>query len=331
MHVVTWPEAGRKAYRLCATVLDPQLNPVGDMNAITLPRQHFRFDVASLANGEFAVAWNEKNLVQIQSYDVNGLCRKNTAVGKTSKPGGQIELAVFPTGEIAIGCTDFLSLQTESGLLLCAVSPEAWCATMICLQNGSLVRAEMIAKNPSYLSDLPRYGLSGFVIDRSGLVTNKFYLHVPTTIVGGVCSHPDHLAISALSDGGFVIIWTQLGHTFGNSIQGQIFDCEGVALGKTFAVAAATLKSSVNEPTVISTEDGGFLVAWSENDESAQTHRIQIFDNGGIGRGAAYAPNASTTEDRGTIKFCRLSTGHIITYWLENDGIKTFNVNFEGI
>lgn len=326
-YIIFWSEYGRSAYRLSSKILDRRFNIISENDPIYLPRKHFKFDAAILPNGEYVMAWNENHVVHLQFCDMNGVCKINSVVGKSGKPGGEIDLAVFPSGELAIGCTDFLSVKTESGFLLCAISSEAWCATMTCLQNGSLVRTEMIAKNPNYTSELPRYGLHGSIIDRTGVVTNKFYLHVPTTIVGDVCSHPDHLAIAALSNGGFVIIWTQLGHTLGNSIQGQIFNCEGVALGDMFVVAAATLNSSVNNPAVTSIAPGGFLVAWSEDNGSSQIHRMQIFDNDCVRRGAVSSLNASTTEQRGVVKFCATPTGQTIAYWLENHGIQTIVIN----
>ncbi len=323
MHVSSWSEAGRYGYRLCTQILDAELKPISDIDVILLPRQHFGFDVAALHDGGFAVAWNEKNLIKMQCYDLGGAHQKTIVIGKTDKPGGRVHLATFPTGEIAIGYTDLLTIQAKASLLLCAVSPNAWHFSMACQQNGSLVRVEMIAKNPSYHGGLPSYGLQGSLINQAGIVIGKFYLDVPATIVGNTCSHPDHLAISYLSNGGFVVVWTQLGYTLGNLIQAQIFDEKGVILGKTLVVKAATPSSHVNDPSVAPLNDGSFAVAWSEYEDPILAHRFQLFKNDGSRHGLTVTINDGMSEDRTAIKLERISSGQIVGRWMENGEIRT--------
>lgn len=210
-HVSMWSEVGTRGYRLCAEVLDAELRTLLEVDAIPLPRQHFEFDVAAMRDGGFAVAWAEKNLIKLRSYGEDGSCRKTTPVSVTTKPGGRVQLAVFPSGEIGIGYTDFLAIQAETGLLLCTVSPTARHFTMGCQQNGRLVHVEMIDKHPSYQGGPPRYQLCGSLINQAGNELGKFNFDVPATIVSNTYSYPDHLAIAGLSGGSFVVVWTQLG------------------------------------------------------------------------------------------------------------------------
>lgn len=321
--VSMWSEVGRRGYRLCAKILDAELRSLFEIDVIPLPRQHFGFDVVALRAGGFAAAWVEKNLIKLRSYNEDGSCRKTTPVSLTTKPGGRVQLAVFPNGEIGIGYTDFLAIQTEGRLFLCMVSPSAWHFTMTCLQNGRLVRVEMIDKHPSYHGGPPRYELCGSLINRAGMVLGQFNLDVPATIVGDTYSHPDHLAISSLSGGGFVVVWTQLGHHLGNSIQARIFDETGTALGETIIVTAATTSASVNEPSVIACDDGSFAVAWSENEDPMIVHRLQLFNNDGSRHGPTINCNDAISEGRSAIALARIASGQVVGRWVQNGKIQT--------
>lgn len=318
-----WSEVGRRGSRLCAKILDAELRPLFEIDAIPLPGPHIGFDVAALPNGGFAAAWVEKNLIKLRSYNEDGSCRKTTPISLTNKPGGRVQLAVFPNGEIGIGYTDFLAIQTETGLLLCAVSPSAWHFTMTCLQNGRLVRVEMIDKHPSNHGGPPRYELRGSLINQAGMELGQFNLDVPATIVDDTYSHPDHLAISSLSGGGFVVVWTQLGHHLGNSIQARIFDETGTVLGETIIVTAATASASVNEPSVIACDDGSFAVAWSENEEPMLVHRLQLFNNDGSRHGSTINCNDAISEGRSAIELARIASGQVVGRWVQNGKIQT--------
>ncbi len=317
-----WSEVGRRGYRLCAKILDAELRPLFEIDVIPLPRQHFGFDVIALRDGGFAAAWVDKNLMKLRNYNEDGSCRKTTLVSLTTKPGGRVQLVIFPTGEIAIGYTDFLAIQTETGLRLCAVSPNAWYFAMACQQDGSLVRVEMIDKHPSYYGRPPSYGLQGSLTNQAGIELGQFYLEVPTTIMGDTYSHPDHLAISCLLNGDFVVVWTQAGYHLRNSIQAQIFGGDGTARGEPIVVTAATISSSVNEPSVVATNDGGFLVAWLTNEDPLQSHHYQFFGNDGGRRGCTTIINEGASDDRSAVKLAVLSSGHIVARWVENNQIQ---------
>jgi hypothetical protein len=316
--VSMWSEVGRRGYRLCAKILDAELRPLFEIDVIPLPRQNFGFDVIALRDGGFAAAWVDKNLMKLRSYNEDGSCRKTTPVSLTTNPGGRVQLAIFPTGEIAIGSTDFLAIKTETGLRLCAVSPNAWYFAMACQQDGSLVRVEMIHKHPFYYGSPPSYGLHGSLTNKAGIEIGQFYLDVPATIARNIYSHPENLDISCLSNGGFVVAWTQLGH----QIQAQIFGGDGTARGETIVVTAATISSSVNEPSVVATNDGGFLVAWLTDEDPLQSHHYQSFGNDGGRRGCTTIINEGASDGRSAVKLAVLSSGHIVARWVENNQIQ---------
>lgn len=320
-YLVSWSEIGRRCLRLCHKILDADLQTVFEIDAIELPRQHFGFEVAATGDGGFVVAWTDKSVVRLKRYDSTGLCGPSIGVGHTTKSSAAVQLAIFTTGEIGIGCADFLSIHTDVGLLLCAVRPESWHANVACQSNGTLVRVEVIGKHPSYPGP-PIYELHGLIVDRFGIGIRQFRFGVPSAIVGETYSHPDHLTICCLPDAGFVVVWTQLGHHLGNSIQAQIFDKEGAPIGETFIVVAAQPNSSVNNPSVAAMNDGGFLIAWTVSEDPYQNHEFQHFSEDGQRRGNIVPVDEASSEGRGAAALTKILSGEVIAYWFENGKIE---------
>lgn len=328
-HISLWSEAGRSGYRLRIQNLNVALRAESEIYPIYLERKHFRFDAIALHDGRFVVAWTENDLAIIRYYDRDGRIQETAKVGPTSEAGAPIQLAVFPTGEVAIGCVDFLSIRTNEGLLLCGVSPDAWDFTMCCQHDGRLVRIDMKDERPAYYGGSPKYGLYGKLIDQSGAVLKNFALNVPATVVGDTYSHPDHLAMVCLTEGGFVVVWTQLGHTFGNSILAQIFDAEGKAQGTTVVVASAAASSTVNQPSVVLSGEG-FMIAWSETTDSTLIHKYQQFNLDGSKSGTAIIMNSEHGENRGPVRLEVSMPSKVVGRWIEDNKIETAYVYFRG-
>lgn len=81
-------------------------------------------------------------------------------------------------------------------------------------------------------------------------------------------------SLATLSDGGFVAVWTgndPSGNS--NSIFGQRFNEDGIAIGSEFTVITNTVDSQDN-PNVTALENGGFVVAWEGYDSSTGSRMI---------------------------------------------------------
>lgn len=89
----------------------------------------------------------------------------------------------------------------------------------------------------------------------------------PVTVDGGAITDENNEAsITALSDGGFVIVWDD---DEANVIAGQRYSASGVALGSVFTVGGAG-----SAPQGTSLADGRFAVTWSQGGDI----RMEIFD-----------------------------------------------------
>ena len=108
----------------------------------------------------------------------------------------------------------------------------------------------------------------------------EFLINTTTT------SFQFHSSITALSDGRFVVTWTDAsatgGDTSGDAVRGQIFAADGSKSGPEFLVNTTTI-SSQYESSVTALADGRFVVTWThlsgfEGDTSLEAVRGQIFD-----------------------------------------------------
>lgn len=94
--------------------------------------------------------------------------------------------------------------------------------------------------------------------------------------------------VVALAGGGWVVVWTDFdiagGDGSGSSIKFQQFDAAGAAVGgETIANSGAAGTQAT--PSLVATEDGGFVVAWI--DSGATDVECRRFSSSGIALDAA--------------------------------------------
>ena len=115
-----------------------------------------------------------------------------------------------------------------------------------------------------------RYGEGGLPIGEAFRVS---------TNTGG--SIQQDATVAALADGGFVIVYTSTRFDNGNSaIVGRRYDADGVAMGGEFLVGPSN-STSRDSASVAALEDGGFVVAYEEN----QTLAVQRYNADGTSHG----------------------------------------------
>src|SRR5687768_5087903 len=88
----------------------------------------------------------------------------------------------------------------------------------------------------------------------------SFAAHSVTT------SSQNRSSITALSDGGFVVVWQAVG-----GIKAQRFDAQGVAVGAETLVNQ-TNGGSMVWPRVTSLASGGYVVTWETTDSTRDTY-----------------------------------------------------------
>ena len=119
-------------------------------------------------------------------------------------------------------------------------------------------------------------------------------------------------ALSALSDGRFVVVWIsemQRADPASVGVYARIFNASGLAAGGEFAVDATNTVSLCANPSVAGSPLGGFAVGWSQKDGVVQAIVSNPNDATGVAPGAAGFPAISWSTN-GWDVFGRLFDAH---------------------
>lgn len=73
--------------------------------------------------------------------------------------------------------------------------------------------------------------------------------------------------ITALSDGRFVVAWSDFSDNEGPNTRAQVFNADGSPAGGEFLVNTTT-SSSQDQPSVTALDDGHFVAVWSDFSQS---------------------------------------------------------------
>ena len=132
-------------------------------------------------------------------------------------------------------------------------------------------------------------------------------------------------SVSALADGGFVIVWESQSKDDNNSstgVAGQRYDRNGNAVGDEFLVN--TIETGTQGlPQVTGLADGGFVVAWqsdSQDDGDAANNGVfaQRFDASGEKVGAELQVNVSENSNQQEVSIAALKGGGFVVTWSSN-------------
>ncbi|SCB51338.1 hypothetical protein GA0061099_101720 [Bradyrhizobium yuanmingense] len=140
-------------------------------------------------------------------------------------------------------------------------------------------------------------------------------------------------AIAELSDGRFVITWTDGSATGGDTsswaVRAQVFNADGSKSGTAFLVNTATTSFQYN-PAVGALNDGRFVIAWTDGsatggDTSGTAVRAQVFNADGSKSGNEFLVNSTTTGDQSgpggggseTITITALVDGRFVVAWTD--------------
>jgi Ca2+-binding RTX toxin-like protein len=150
-------------------------------------------------------------------------------------------------------------------------------------------------------------------------------LAVPASLTGT----QEQPAIAALAGGGWVVVWRELNgasspDAFGN-IRFAVFDAAGTRTASGFAPQGQT--GPQDEPAVVATADGGFLVGWTDRNGAATgladgTDAVML--RGFSASGAALGPATRLSGNVGGDRSVALAAGGgtIGTAWDDNGGAR---------
>jgi hypothetical protein len=303
--------------------------------------------VTALADGRFAVTWSD---ISESGGDTNGMavrCQIFTSEGvksggeflvNTTTTSTQYENVVAPLldGRFVVTWTDgsasagdtsgkairgqiFTSAGVKSGvefLVNTTATNNQYESAITALADGRfLVTWTDLSLSGS---DVTGSAIRGQIFTASGTKSGAEFLVNTTTSNDQSAS-----AVTALDGGGFVVTWSDLSQSGGDTsfyaVRGQIFTSAGVKSGAEFRVNTSTLNSQ-EASSVTALADGRFVVTWTDGstsggDTSSTAIRGQIFTSSGIKSGAEFLVNTTTSGTQTESAVSALADGRFIVTW----------------
>ncbi len=124
--------------------------------------------------------------------------------------------------------------------------------------------------------------------------------------------------ITALDDGGFVVLWQSPNQPGGSGwdIYGQRYDSNGIAQGGEFRVNSY-INSTQEVPAATGLEDGGFIVTWSSYSQTGSwdVYGQRYNENGGT-QGGEFRINSTTGNTQIRVSVSGLEDGGFVAAWM---------------
>ncbi len=296
--VVTWNDASASgadtsAFAVTAQVFNGDGTKSGGeflVNTTTAGLQ-FESSVTALSNGRFVVSWTDTS--------ATGGDTANTA----------IRAQIFNADATRFG-GEFL-VNTNTALF--QSTPET-----TALANGRFVITWRDTSGTG--GDVSRDSVSAQVFNADGTKSGAEFL-VNTTIL----HIQDQPAITSLSDGRFVISWTDWSEIAGGSerkeIRAQIHNADGTRSGVEFAVNTTTADDQ-SEPTITALANGRFVIVWSDqsatgSDTSGSAIRAQVFNGDGTKAGDEFLVNTTSGGNQDEASVSALADGRFVVSWTD--------------
>ncbi len=128
-----------------------------------------------------------------------------------------------------------------------------------------------------------------------------------------------------LADGRFVVTWTDVsstgGDTSGFAVRAQVYNADGTRSGTEFLVNTTTA-SFQHESAIAALNDGRFVVTWTDGsasggDTTGSAIRAQVFNVNGTPSGVELLINTTTTNDQNQPAIAVLANGRFVVTWTD--------------
>ncbi|NRD73044.1 hypothetical protein HQQ94_07275 [Shewanella sp. VB17] len=150
---------------------------------------------------------------------------------------------------------------------------------------------------------------------------------VPFRVNTNTAGHPGDPVISNLTNGGFVIVWSE-GDPNGDAIYAQRYHANGTPDGDEFQVNSDATHGAYF-PSVSSLSDGGFVIVWDNGGLDPYTH-VQRYQADGSPNGAMFLVNTNTTAPQYGSTVSNLSDGGFVIAWGESSNIYAQRYQVDG-
>jgi hypothetical protein len=312
-------DAGRIAYRIVEADGTPGVEHVlasgvrGDAAMPAMPT------IATLADGSFAVAWRSSGAVHVQAAGADGTPvgaqQDVTALGSAYSPALSAVASLGPHGYVVSwgemndgNVYAATSASTGSGAAPFVVSGDGYAASVATAAPlphvAGLADGGFVVTWDSYANAPNGYTHSDVFFQRfdaAGHVVGNAAGRATQANVDSFGGHYD-AAVSALSDGSFVVAW-QGGDGDGNGILGRRFALDGTALDEREFAINAGRAGDQHGADIVSLGGGGFAAAWTDvaADGSASVEaRVLIGAASTAGLGTSTSTSTGAAPGQGT-------------------------------
>ena len=262
-----------------------------------------RPDVTALQGGGFVVTWT--------SYGQDG-------------DGAGVYARIFAADGTAVGGEFLVNTTTASSQDL---------PTVAALADGGF----FVAWQANGDQDGSGYGIFGQRFDAAGVAVGG-----EVQINGAGANNQTLPAVTALTDGGYVVAWQVDGSQdgWGLGIFAQRFDASGAAVGGEFQVNTFNIADQGN-PSISALADGGFVVTWQGGGydwfENQDTDNwgvyARIYDANGIAVGGEILVNTTTVDQQIEPSVAGLPDGGFYVTWTsygqDGDGAGIYGQRFD--
>lgn len=122
--------------------------------------------------------------------------------------------------------------------------------------------------------------------------------------------------VALLADGSYVVSWVSRGQDGSDDgIYAQRYNSVGMPVGAEFRVNGTTVGAQI-QPAIASLSDGGFVIAWSDQNADGSSWGVfaQRFDALGVAQGSQFPINQTTLYDQGTPSIAAAGGGFVVTW-----------------
>lgn len=297
-------------------LLDGKGNKIGSQFTINsyLLNSQWAPKVIGLLDGGFMVTWHTKN--DTPSWgDINSTSISGQLFDAAGKPVG---------GEFLIN--------------------SQWAGNQEYPSLGRLADGKLIAVWMDQRGDDSGEGIKAQMFTDKGVKLGGEFL-VNTTSAG----RQSGADIAGLSNGNFVVMWTDAsgtnGEVAGSGIRAQIFNAKGEKVGLEFLVNSVVAGNQYSV-SVAALKYGFFVAAWASevgdlnSDYNTASIKAQIFDASGRKVGREFLVNTNTTKNQTVPDITVLKNGDFVVTWDDQSATlgdssynsvkaKTFHVDYE--
>jgi Ca2+-binding RTX toxin-like protein len=294
--VVTWQDSSRTAPDAAGSAVRAQVFTAAGaktgteilVNTITTGDQ-LGAQITTLSNGGFVVTWTDGSLTA-----------PDTA-------GSAVRAQVFTAAGAMVGTEILVNTVTTDNQTVPQISALSGGGFVVTWQDASLTAPDETGS-----------AVRAQVFTAAGATVGTEIL--VNTATAGVQSGPQ---ITALSDGGFVVTWTDQSltapDTSGFAVRAQVFTAAGATVGTEILVNTVTANGQ-SGPQITALSNGGFVVTWQDGsasggDTSSGAIRAQVFTASGAKVGTELLVNTATTGNQDSAQITALSNGGFVVTW----------------